>query len=355
MESVSIKPGRRQIKMLILGVCALCILMVYMPQLCLPIVLILPLLACPLVGRSQGPVVFMAAVIPAVASLMAGCDALYAASLALPVLLPLLVAKFVPLPKQAGMEGMLWYISSVAAGLLAVLASVTYVLGGPLWQTLPELFGRIVQSNEQAGLILYRFAAAGLVPLPEGYESGEVLQHAFDPVFVQQLLLSVKMTMERLMFELLPSYYVQLSLIVGVFAALRVQKISGVVLVLEAHKPGEKKARVALPPGFAMLRLPPQARGPVLLAAVASLVLMMMQSPLLQIMGHLYYALFESVFRLVGAAVLVFVLSAKHPKYKILFGVLTAAAYVIAPFLLFLIGVTDQTFHYRVKRSGHPD
>ena len=214
---------------------------------------------------------------------------------------------------------------------------------------------RSVERSEQAGLFLYRFAAAGLVPLPQGFESAEVLNHAFDAAFVQQLLLSMRLTIEKTLFQVLPLAYVEVSLIVGVFAALRVQKYNGVVLVLEAQAPNEKKARVMLPPGFSMLRLPNMARGPVLLAAVASLFLMLLQDPLWQIMCQLCYSLFEAVFRLVGAAVLVWLLSARYPKYKPLFGALAAAVYVISPFVLFLIGVTDQTFHYRIKRSGKPD
>ena len=43
------------------------------------------------------------------------------------------------------------------------------------------------------------------------------------------------------------------------------------------------------------------------------------------------------------------------PAVVAVYGVLAAALYMIAPFVLFLIGLTDQTFHYRAKRSGHPD
>ena len=330
MEGVSVKPGRKKIKALILSVCALCLLMVFVPPLCLPVAVLLPLLVCPLVGQGQGPVVLMAAIIPAAASGVAGYNALYAMCLSLPVALPLLVSWRVPLSKQAGLEGMLWYISSVAAGLLAVLASLTYALGGPLWQTLPEAYGRVVGSSEQAGLILYRLAEAGGVPLPQGYESAQAL----DPLVAQQLLLSTKRVLEEGLFAGLPTLFVHTSLIVGVFVALRVQKMNGVVLVLEAHAKGEKKARVAGPPGFGMLRLPPQARGPVLLAAVASLFLMMMDSPLWQIMGQLCYSLFEAVFRLIGAAVAVCVFSVRKPRLKVLFGVIISMVYVISPFVL---------------------
>ena len=50
MEGVSVKPGRKKIKALILSVCALCLLMVFVPPLCLPVAVLLPLLVCPLVG-----------------------------------------------------------------------------------------------------------------------------------------------------------------------------------------------------------------------------------------------------------------------------------------------------------------
>ena len=72
-------------------------------------------------------------------------------------------------------------------------------------------------------------------------------------------------------------------------------------------------------------------------------------------MGQLYYTLFETTFMLVGAAVLVCVFTAKHPRYKTLFGILAAVVFLLSPFVLFLLGMMDQTFHFRVKRSGRPD
>lgn len=354
MQSVSIKPGARQLKALIFGICTLCIVMVYAPHLCLPLTLILPLLACPLMGHKQQPVILVAAAVPAVAAFMAGAHELYAISLSLLVVLPLAVTRWLPVKKQAGLEGILWYVGAVAAALTAVAASAVLATGGALWQTLTEQILRMVQKHEQAGLILYRFAAAGLISLPEGMDKAGALAQVLEPAFIQQMLKSLKLTLESVLFELLPTYFVQVSLLVGIFCALRVQKMRGMVLIVEAGKGGEKKARLAVAPGFRMLAIPPQLRGPILVTAVLAIVCMLMNHPVMQIMGQLCYALFENVFMIAGAAVVVGVFSAKHPQRKTLFGILAAALYVFAPFLLFLIGLTDQTFHYRVKRPGHP-
>lgn len=355
MQGVSIKPGQKQIKALILGLCALCIVMVYMPQLGLPLTLALPLLACPLVGRRQEPVVFVAAVVPAVSALMAGYDELYAVSLSLLVVLPLAVTRLMPVKKQAGLEGILWYTGAVTVGLTAVAASAAWAMGGPLWERLPVLLAGAIGSQERAGLILYRFAAAGLIRLPDGYAAADALQQAFEPAFVAEMIKSLTLTLESLLVELIPVLFVQSCLIVGLFTALRVQRMTGMLVILEAHASGERKARVALPPGFRMLSVPPQLRGPLLLTAVLALVLMMIDTPIAQTMGQLYYTLFETTFMMVGAAVLVCVCTAKHPRYKTLFGILAAAIFLLSPFVLFLVGMMDQTFHFRVKRSGRPD
>ena len=103
MQSVSIKPGAKKIKRLIFGICALCIVMVYVPVLSLPLALLLPLFSCPLVGYKQPVMIGMALVMPPVAAIMGGYDELYALSLALLVVLPLAVTRWLPVKKQAGL------------------------------------------------------------------------------------------------------------------------------------------------------------------------------------------------------------------------------------------------------------
>ena len=165
------------------------------------------------------------------------------------------------------------------------------------------------------------------------------------------MLLSLKSALESVMFDMLPMLFIQASMIIGLFTSLRVQRINGVILVVEARNAAERKARIAVPTGFRMLSIPPGVHWPLTLMAVAALFLWMIQDSFAQILGQMCYSTFETSFVLVGAAVLVCVLTARHPKKKALFGVLAAAVYVIAPFVLFLIGLTDQTFHYRARHS----
>lgn len=353
VEQVPIRPGRAQVYALLAGLCVLCAAMLCLPQLCVPLSLLIPLFACPLAGRREEPVAWAAAAMPALSALMADCDPIYAVSLSLTGVLSMLATKLLPAKKRAGFTGILWHMGAVAAGLTAIAASASHMLGGPLWQTLAGMIVQEVAQGEQAGLVLYRLGAAGLISMPD--MGGPVLMHVLEPELVRQMLLSLRLTLETLLFELLPALFVQLSVMVGLFTALRVQRMNGVILVVEAQTSGERKARVAVPPGFRLLAMPAGMHLPMTLIAVLALVLMLSEGAVAQMVGQMCYTLFETAFMLVGAAVVVFVFSNRHPERKTLFGVLAAALYVMVPFMLFLIGLTDQTFHYRLKRSGSPD
>lgn len=351
METVGVRPERAHLRSLVIGLCLLCAVILFLPPLSFPLALALPLLACPLVGQRQEPLVYVAAAIPTVSALMAGLDTLYAVSLALVTLLPLAVTKWLPTGKRVGPMGALWYMGAVAAGLLSVLASATHALGGPLWRELTALWIDRISRSERAGLLLYRFAAAGLIPMPEG----QVLMHVFEPAMIRQLLFSLRRTLEGLLFDGLPMLFIQGSMIVGLFTSLRVQRTNGIVLVVEAKSPSQKTAHLTVPAGFRLIAVPNGLSWPLTLMALSALLLWLIDHPLAQILGQLCYTTFETAFALVGAAVFVCVCTVRHPRRKTLFGVLAAALYVFAPFVLFLIGLTDQNFHYRVNQFKPAD
>jgi len=355
MQGVVLKPGRKRIAAMMSGLCLLSLLMLALPPLCAPLALALPLLACPLMGQKEEPMAWVAAAMPAVSSLMEGYEVFYSLSLVLLGGLPMAVSKWLPLKKRASPQGLLWYIGAVAAALTVVTAAASQMLGGPLWQQLTGQFVERVRQSDQAGLILYRFAAAGLVSLPEGFAGSNVLMHVFEPLVIREMLLSLRLTTESLLRDLLPGFFVQACLIVGVFTGLRECRLHTVVLVLEDDNSGQKKARVQMPPGFGMLSLPKSMRGPLMLMAVLSLVLMLWDDPVTLTVAQLCYSTFEAIFTLAGAAVVVGLFSRKNPQRKTLYGVLTAALYLVMPLVLFVVGVMDQTFHFRVKRSGQTD
>ena len=355
MQPVQIKPKPKQIRALVTGLCFLSLGMLLFPPLCVPLSLAVPLLGCLLVGKKAEWAAWMAAAMPTVSSLLAGYDPVYAFSLLAMGVSALLVTRLLPATKRAGLKGVLWYTSAVAFSLTLAAAAAMWMLGGPLWKVIAAMVVDTIGRSEQAGLLLYRLGASGLLRMPEGYAASNVLMHVFEPAFVQQMLMSLRLTMESALFEMVPALFVQASLIVGLFTSLRVQRFGGIVLVVETKSATEKKTHVAVPPGFSLVTLPSKARWPILGMAAAALFLLMSEGSVYQILGQMCFTTFETVYTLIGAAVLVWVFSAKNPERKTVYGALAAALYLMLPFVLFLIGLTDQTFHYRSKPSGHPD
>lgn len=352
MQSVPMKPTPRQIRRLAAELCVLSAAMLLCPPLCAFLTLLTPLLGCLLVGRKAEPFAWVAAAAPVVSTLLAGYDPVYAFSLLAMGASTLLLTRLLPVSKRAGLTGALWYTGAVAFSLALEAAAATYVLSAPLWQSASALIVKMIESSEQAGLLLYRLGLAGLLSMPEGAASTHVLLHVLEPAFVRQMALSLRLNLENLLLSWLPAALVQASLVVGLFTSLRVQRFGGVVLLVEAKTPNHRQTHVAIPPGFSLLAIPAQARWTLLGMAAASLVLLSQGSTLCLILGRMCFAAFETAYTLTGAAVLVWMLSAKAPERKNAWGVLTAALYAIAPLALFLIGLTDQAFHYRSRPFG---
>lgn len=355
MQTVALKPKRAEWTAMIVSLVILCAAMFAVPALCVPLALIGPLLACPLVGQKTEPLAWVSAAAPTLASVLAGYDAFYSVNLVLIGLLPMLITRFVPVKKRAGAQGMLMYISAVAFALLLVLAMATRALGGPLQVTLAEALTRWVSQAKNPSVILRQFAAAGLLSVPEGYMDQGVMRPFMEAVFNQQMLKSLRLTMEMLLAQTLPSLFVQGCVLVGVFTSLRLERVSGVLLVVETRTASEKRTRVVAPPSFRLLALPRSMRGLLLALAAAALVMMMTYGSLPRIIGQLCYATLETLFSLLGAAVLVFMSTKNDPDRRVLSGVMAAALYVLAPFVLFMIGLADQTFHFRTPQAQKPD
>lgn len=355
MQTVALKPNRAEWTTMVAGLVILCVVIMAVPMLCVPLALLLPLLACPLVGRKWEPFAWASAAVPAAASLIAGSDALYALSLLLIGLLPLLITRFVPVQKRPGAKGILMYVAALALALTIVLVMATRALGGPLQYVLAEAITRWVEQSENPGLILQQLAVAGLVSVPEGYTDQGLVRQLMEPAFNQQMLRSLRLTLEMLLGQYLPKLFVQSCMIVGLFIPLRLERVNGVLLVVEATSAAEKRTRVVAPPSFRLLTLPRSMRGAVAALAVTALVLLMASSDMARIVGQLCYAAFETMFYLLGAAVLVFMCTKDDPDRRMLGGVLASALYVLAPFVLFLIGIADQTFHFRTPQAQKPD
>lgn len=356
MEAIALKPRRAEMMFLVMGLTVLSVAMLLLPEASVLLAAAMPLLSCPLVGRKEEGVAWAAAVVPVIASLLGGMDRAYSLSLLALTLPTLIVTRYVPFGKRRAGKGMLWYISAVAAGFAAVLLCLTWRLGGPLWQTLTQEAVEGIEGSEQAGLLLYRMAASGLVSMPENMAGSDALLHVFEPLFIRQTLMSFRLTMEALLSETIPEMFVRGSLVVGLFTALRIERLNGSMLLLEKKtQTGERRTHVAVPPGFSLLTLPRKLRVPVAVMAVAGFVLMTGSTSFEWTLGLLMFTAFSTLLELVGAAVLIFVLSVHKPDRIRLYGALTVGIYLLAPTALFIIGVTDPMFHYRTKRVRKMD
>lgn len=345
MERVVIHPKRSEWKALSIGLIALCAVMMLLPPLCAPLALVLPLLSCPLTGRKEEPAAWIAAAVPAASSLLAGYDALYALSLLLVGALPLALTKWCK--KRTGADGLLWYTGAMALAVTAVLTAATHALGAPLWKTLSEAIVQLVGQSSQAERILLQAASSGLLTVPAGYQTEGLLGAAMAASHKQQMLMSLRLTLEATLYSQLPGLVVQACLITGVFTHLRILRFGGAVLLVQTVTPSERKTTVAVPLGFRMLALPRAARWPLMALAAVSLLLITTPGTYAQTLGQLCFALFEQVFIIIGAAVMIHVFCRHDPDRKTSSGVIAAVIYVMAPFALFLIGVMDQFMHFR--------
>ena len=355
MQTVALKPKRAEWTAMLIGLALLCAAMIALPALCVPLSLAVPLLACPLVGRREEPAAWISAFMPTAASLLKGYDPFYAASLLLIGALPLLITRLVPLKQRPGPKGILMYLSAMAFSLTVVLAMAGRMLGGPLQYSLAVAFTAWVEQSPHKQMLLEQFAINGLISIPDGYTAQGITGALMESMYSRQMLMSLRLTMEKLLAQELPSLVVQSCMIVGLFISLRLERVSGVLLVVETRTASDKQTRVIAPPGFRLLAMPRPIRLTAFVLAAAAFVLLLSADSFSHTLGQLCYAAFETMFCLLGAAVMVFMYTKNDPDRKTLAGVLAAALYVMAPFVLFVIGLIDQTFHFRNPQAHKPD
>ncbi len=355
MQTVALKPKRAEWTAMLVGLLILCVMMLMVPALCVPLGLAVPLLACPLVGRKEEPVAWISAAVPAAASLMAGYDALYAASLLLIGFLPLLITRLVPIKRRPGAIGMLMYMAAMAFSVTIVLTMASHMLGGPLDESLAQAFVDWVDQAENKQMMLRQFAANGLISIPEGYIEQGTLRPLMEAAYSRQMLMSLRLTMEMLLMQSLPSLVVRSCLIVGVFISLRLERVNGVLLIVEARTAADKHTRVVAPPSFRLLAMPPNVRRTMFALGITALLLLTSPGSFAYTVGQLCYAVFETCFCLLGAAVMVFAYTKKDPDRRVFAGMLAAAVFVTAPFVLLMVGILDQKFHFRKPQAPKPD
>ena len=355
LQTVALKPKRAEWRAMLIGLAILCGVMLAAPALCAPLSLLVPLLACPMVRRKEEPVAWIAAAVPMLSTMGHGYPVEFAVSLFMPGLLTLLVTRFVPHQKRPGPKGMVLYLFTIAYAVVTMLMGVNRTLGGPLYWSLAGQITEWVSGLENMPEILLRLASAGLVSVPDGYTAQTLTRPLMEAAYQQQMLMSLRLTLELLLRQLLPAVVVHVCVLLGVFIPLRLERVAGVMLVVETKTASDKRTRVVAPPSFRLLALPRDLRRLAMALGISALFLMLSANEVAQIVGQLCYAAFQAMFMLLGAAVLVFIQTKRDPDRRVAGGLLAAALYVIAPFVLLVIGMLDQTIHFRNPQARKPD
>ncbi|MBR3873854.1 MAG: hypothetical protein IKJ26_06725 [Clostridia bacterium] len=357
MEGIQLKPRKAQIMVMTIGLGILCGLSLAAPVTGLAAAILVPLFACPLVGRKEEWLAWLTAAAPTVGAMLEGFSAIYAGCLLLPGMLPLLATRLLKPKQRTGPRGILLYTGITAAALTLCAACITWLLGGPIGQTLPICVTEFIARMKNPGLVLYRLAASGLLTLPENYGHSDLLSHLLEPALVQQMLMSLRLTLEKMLGYYLPYGFVQISLLAGLFTALRTEHAHGVMLVIEANaaKPSERRARVLPPPGFRHLTLPNGLRRAVYIMWALALILISGTNSLAATVGMLFFSLCSALLQLNGAAVGVYMFGNRHPDHIVLIGIIIGIIYAVSPMALMIIGVSDTILHYRTKKSDKTD
>lgn len=339
MQVVALKPSRTRLAGMLAAVCALVALMALFPLAALPISLLLPLFICPLIGTKNQWAVIPGALAPTVIALLAGQPALYAFSLLFCGGIPAVATLLANHAKAEDGTMYAYFIGAYAFALALVLGSLQGLFPGRLAEGIARQVTDSVTASPDSLITLYRLAASGFISVPSGFEGRNLLGLMLDPGLTRQLSLSLHLTLSQTLYQLLPTLVVQICLLGGVFTALRVAKMNRRYLLVDAQH--REPVKVALTPGFSLLRMPRKCGGALTAMGLMGMVLAMTESAWCQQLSALLFASFVGGYALTGAAAALRAFLKRWPQARIAAGVLVAILYVLFTTVLFLFGVLD--------------
>ena len=339
--------AKQRVVLLIVSLLAMLGAAWWSPTLGILLMIVLPL--------SLGPAVlsggWKAALLPAslvLGMLLGGMDALLAILSSLGSLACLLVAALDKRRRISFNRSTLGYIAAVILGLLPVLARAAWLLGGPLFPTLSSWIVDNIQGSVYSGNILYQLVRFGVLSVPDAYQTGSAFQLGsfifLRPQLQAELLKLLQPRLNDLLAFYVPSLMVQLGIIVGLFTSLLTERMHG-------RLTGSK----LFSPSFQTLRLPQTYRRYVFFLAVIAVLTSFSTAEVTRLVYALTYATVATVYQLLGAATLIFMLARKHPRGTVWFGVLAAALYLLLPIVLFVLGLADQLFGLRAATLYHSE
>lgn len=344
MQAISLHPQRRLIVVKQIVLCALALLTAVIPVLCLPVALLMPLFACPLISGKEQWTAYATAAVPAIAALLYGGQPVYALGILLAALLPVVLTAV--LGKKKTGNPSVFFVYTFCAALAAAVALLGISTGGgkQLSELAADRAVSFVMEHPQRTQLLHQALATGMLPVPAGYSRITLFNLLLDPLFLNELRLSLHSRVAQLVNDLLPTLFAHGSIILGLFTGLRVQRMRNAVLLVNKDEPG--KVCIAVTPGFSMLRIPEKWHIVLLLFMLQFLFAVGAQGTF-RLLSMLLYQTFVALYQLQGAAVICGRIAKDDADRKPLAGVVAAALYLFMPLVLFIVGCWEKLFSFR--------
>lgn len=344
MQAISLHPQRRLIVSKQIVLCVLMVLSALIPALALPLAMLMPLFSCPLIRGKEQWLAYASLPVPALLSLLYGAHPVYALGLLLAAGLPVTVTAL--LRKEEIGKPRIFFVYTFTAAISAAVALLGITLQGG--EGLPQLAAReavaFVMQHPQRTQLFYQALSTGLLPIPEGYSNVTLLNLVLDPVFISELKLALHTRVLQFVQSSLPSVFTNACIVLGLFTGLRVQRLRNAFLLVDREEP--KKIRVAVTPGFSMLKIPQNWHWVMLLFMLTYFFSLGAKGVLLILTGILY-STFETVYRLQGAALVCGWIIKRDADRRILAGIIAALLYLLLPTVLFIIGCFERLFSFR--------
>lgn len=313
-----------------------------LPPLAFVVAFTLSLIVCP--AFSDGDIWYALALplAPAIGFFASGGDAYFSVLLTMFPYLCLLVVAAKQRWRMTFLMEILLCTGAFLLSALGMLIRLSELLGGPLFQSLSQYVVDWIQGSPLSGNILYQLTQFGFLTVPDAYRDTAAFQLGsfvlLNPPLQKELLNMLRLRLNEGFAQWIPSILMQGSIILGLFTALTTERARS------------RKATVPLPiPSFTLLRLSRREQRFMLALCIGIVLTSFSDNAVTSLVCALMYAAFVSVYQLLGAAIMVFTFSRRHPERAVLYGILAALIYLIFPVALFLLGVVDQFIKFRTS------
>lgn len=324
-----LRPELKQALRAALPLCA-ALLLVWLALLCpvavWPMAALLPLVVVPYAAKRDWFTAVMILGLLCVALAASGAGLIACAALCLP---SALCTALWLLACRKGWSFNARVLGTIGLCALCNAALLRLALGaGDLFAALGSLATQWLTAPGRASTLLW-LARAGFLDI-SGYTLLDVAASS------AELCKALQYQLSEIALTYVPTLISETAVVVGLLSVMRSEKTA-------ALRQAEQKPA----PRFRTLHIPPTYRGYMALLCLGGLLLPLAEDQFSRIAGDLMYGVFLGTYRLLGVAVLVFVLSGRHPSRSALYGLLGAAGYLLLPTVTLLVGLSDQILNFR--------